>query len=318
LLTVTKRSQLLAAALALPLLVAADAKDPLNGFEIERHTVPRETIRAGGPGRDPLPEAKAEYVAAADASWVEPQTPVIGLFVGGQARAYPVHLMEYHQLVSDELGGVPVVVAYDPLTGTPRAFRRDVDGRTLRFGISGLVYNSNFLLYDRETESLWSQFRGDAISGELAGKKLARLPVRQETLARWLERHPETRVLVRPRPKEIDYRYSPYKAYWLEDQIPYPVLAQDPRFHAKEIVLGVEVNGKSRAYLGSLLTRADHRAEDEFEGRKIRIVYDPDAAVFVWEAPDDVAVTDAYWFAWKAFHPDTGVWHDPGPPVKPD
>ena len=95
------------------------------------------------------------------------------------------------------------------------------------------------------------------------------------------------------------------------------MLAQDPRFHAKEIVLGVEVDGKSRAYLGSLLTRADHRAEDEFQGRRIRIEYDPDAAVFVWEAPDDVAVTDAYWFAWKAFHPDTEVWHDPGPPASP-
>jgi hypothetical protein len=299
------------------ILVAADDKDPLNGFEIERHTVPREAIRPGGPGRDPLPEAKPEYAAPADASWVEPQNQVIGLFAGGQARAYPVHLMEYHQLVSDELGGVPVVVTYDPLTGTPRAFRRDVDGRTLRFGISGLVYNSNFLLYDRETESLWSQFRGDAISGDLSGKRLTSLPVRQETLARWLERHGDTRVLVRPKPLEIDYRYSPYKAYWLEDQIPFPVAAQDLRFHAKELVLGVETNGRTRAYLGSLLTRAGHRAQDEFEGRTIRIEYDPDAAVFVWEAPDDVAVTDAYWFAWKAFHPDTEVWHDPGPPAKP-
>jgi hypothetical protein len=299
------------------LLLGADAKEPLNGFEIERQTVPREAIVPGGPGRDPLPEAKAEYVAAGDASWVAAETPVIGVAAGGQARAYPVHLMEYHQIVSDELGGVPLMVTYDPLTGTPRAFRRDLDGKTLHFGISGLVYNSNFLLYDRETESLWSQFRGEAVSGKLSGKKLARLPVRQETLARWLERHPESRVLVRPRPKEIDYRYSPYKAYWLEDRIPFPVLARDPRFHAKELVLGVEVQGKTRAYLGSLVARDDHRVEDEFQGRKIRIEYDPDAAVFVWDVPDDVTVTDAYWFAWKAFHPDTDVWHDPGPDAKP-
>jgi hypothetical protein len=311
-----KLEGLLLAALSTGLL-AADAQDRLNGFRIERHTVPREEIRPGGPGRDPLPGVEPEYALPAEASWVGPDTPVLGVAIGDGAWAYPVHLMEYHQLVNDELDGVPVAVTYDPLTGTARVFRRDVEGRVLRLGISGLVYNSNFLLYDRETESLWSQFRGDAISGELSGKRLASLPVRQETLARWLERHPETRVLARPKPREIDYRYSPYKAYWLEDRIPFPVGAQDPRFHAKELVLGVEVDGKTRAYLGSLVTAAGLRVEDELEGRKIRIQYEPDAAVFVWDAPPDVAVTDAYWFAWKAFHPDTQVWHDPGAVTKP-
>jgi hypothetical protein len=95
------------------------------------------------------------------------------------------------------------------------------------------------------------------------------------------------------------------------------VRARDGNFHPKELVLGVEVGGRARAYLGSRLAAAGLRVEDEVDGKRIRIDYDPDEAVFVWEAPDDVAVTDAYWFAWKAFHPDTEVWHAPEPELSP-
>ena len=100
--------------------------------------------------------------------------------------------------------------------------------------------------------------------------------MRQEHLATWLARHPTTRVLERPQPERIDYRYSPFKAYWLDDKIPYPVATRDERFHAKELVLGVEVDGRSRAYLGSRLAAAGLQLEDEIAGRKVRIDYEPD------------------------------------------
>ena len=294
-------------------LVAAEAEERPNGFEITRHRVDRTKILAGGPSRDGIPPVDAPTFADLEqATWVAPDTPVLGVASGGEARAYPVHLIERHQVVNDEIGGTPVAVTFDPLAGSPLAFDRRVDGRTLRFGVSGLIYNSNFLLYDRETESLWSQFNGEAISGPLSGKRLTRLPVRQEDMATWTGRHPDTRVLERPDRRGIDYRYSPYTRYRQEDDVSFPVEAVDRRFHAKEIAVGVEVDGKRRAYLGSIVTAAGGSVQDEFHGKKIRLEYSSDLAVFRYEVDPGVELTEAYWFAWKAFHPDTDVWKDPG------
>lgn len=236
--------------------------------------------------------------------------PVIGVALEGVAHAYPVHLLERHQVVNDELGGVPLVVSYDPLTGVPMAQRRSVAGRVLSFGVSGLLYNAQFLLYDRETESLWAQYEGLAVAGPLAGQKLARVEVRQERLGVWVQRHPQTVVLARPERKRIDYRYSPYESYWVSEKLPFEVRARDDRYHPKEVVLGVAVAGKTRAYLGSILTSEGGRIVDEFEGQKIRIVYDSNSSTFQWEVPNEVSVTDAYWFAWKSLHPDTEIWQD--------
>lgn len=291
---------------------AADEGGSLHGFDLAGLIVPRDLVVAAAARRDPIASLDAPgYAAAQDASWVAPTNPVIGVAVGDQARAFPVHLLEYHPLVNGEIAGIPVLVCFDPITATGRAYRRKLGDRVLGFGLAGLAYNSGLLLYDRQTQSLWSAFEGRAIAGPLAGRSLDRLPVRQEHMATWLARHPGTRVLERPQPQRIDYRYSPFKAYWLDERIPYPVGALDGRFHPKEVVLGVEVGGRTRAYLGSRLTAAGLEVEDEFQGRKIRIRYDPEETVFQWEAPEDVAVTDAYWFAWKAFHPDTEVWSPP-------
>jgi hypothetical protein len=295
-------------------LAGAEGGDRPNGFDVSGLRVPRELVRAAASRRDPVPCVdEPRFVRPEEAIWVAPNTPVVGVALGGEAHAYPVHVLEYHPLVADVLGGVPVLVSFDPLTAAPRAWRRVLDGKTLEFGLSGLVFNSGLLLYDRGTGSLWSQFRGDAVAGPLAGRRLEPVRVRQEPMARWFERHPETRVLERPEPKRIDYRYSPYKAYWIEDRIPHPVQARDESFHAKEVVLGVEVAGRARAYLGSLVRAGGLHVEDEIAGRRLILDYDPDEAVFSWEAPEDLRVTDSYWFAWKAFHPETEVWRPPEP-----
>lgn len=310
------------AAVAALLLGAGDAPDgggagggDYNGFELEDLTVSPDTIRVGAE-RDAIHAVDLpEFVSPEAAEWVAPHNPVLGVQLGGEARVYPLHLMEYHQVVNDLLGEVPVAVTYDPLAGAPIAFKRRIEGRALRFGVSGLVYNSAALLYDHETESLWSPLEGEAIAGELAGTEIERVVIRQETLIQWLQRAPESLVLTRPEPRRIDYRYSPFSRYWVQDEIPYPVEAKDRRFHAKEVVLGLVEDGDPRAYLGSSLTAAGGRITDELEGHEVRIDYDTDNAVFHWEAPEEVQVTEAYWFAWKAFHPDTGIWNEPDEPA---
>jgi hypothetical protein len=288
------------------------ATPSVGGFRLTGARVPVAQIVLGGPAKGAIEAIDAPRFATLEqARWVLAESPVLGLARGGEAHVYPVHVIERHQVVNDVIAGAPVVVTYDPLAGSPAVYERSVDGRTLDFGVAGLLYNSNFLLYDRATESLWSQFRGDAVAGELAGARLARIPIRQEPLATFVERHPGALVL-EPPSERIDYRYSPFTTYWVENRIPSRVDAVDPRFHAKEVVLGVSRDGKSRAYLGSLVTAAGGRVDDEFAGRKLHIEYSSERAVFRYDAPEDVLVQEAYWFAWKAFHPDTEVWHDPG------
>lgn len=309
-----QRSVFLLAAAALA-SIAADEVREINGFRIDQATVSQEFLVGGGPERDRIRSVdEPVFLSAEEADGViAPQVPVIGLRVGMEERAYPVHLIEYHQIVNDSVGGKPVVVTYDPLSGTPLAFVRRAKGKTLAFGVSGLLYNSNFLLYDRETESLWSQFLGRAIAGPMSGQELGRLRVRQETLGQWLKRHPQSRVLSAPEPERINYRVSFYDEYILSDRINFPVHAKDARFHPKRLVVGVVVDGKARAYLDPLVRDAGSSIEDQFAGHTIRIHYDPETAVFTWDIPDAVEVTESYWLAWKAFHPDTEVWNDPGP-----
>ena len=300
------------AAPKVPLPIAQDPNESY-GFEITRQLVDRAKIIPGGPGRDGIHAVDAPSFAgpeAADA--IAPETPVLGVSIDGDARAYPIPILEYHQIVNDTIGGVPIAVTYDPLTGAPLAWKRSAGGRTLRFGVSGLLYNSGFLLYDHETESLWSQFEGRAITGALAGKTLDPVPLRQENFASWLAREAKTKILIPPEPNHYDYNQSAYATYVEEDGSAFPVEARDRRFHAKELVVGVVANGKARAYLASLVTANGGRAEDDLDGKKIVVRYDKERGDFECDVPAGVTVTESYWFAWKAFHPETTIWKDPG------
>jgi hypothetical protein len=296
-----------------------------NGFALDDLRVPRGEVVEGGPPRDGIRSVDAPSFAEADeARWVRPDTPVIGVAVGKTARAYPVHLMEWHQVVNDRFGEQAVVVTYDPITDLAGAWKAPADLGPDGFGVSGLLDRDGFLLYDRRTESLWSSVTGRAISGPRAGDRLEAIPLRVEAMVRWVSRHPDTRVLALPDRRRIDYRRSPYEAYWTSEAVPLDVRASDARFHPKEVVLGVEHDGRARAYLGSILTLAGGRIVDEFAGRRLRIAYDGPAGTFVFEAPDDVVVRSAYWFAWKSLHPDTEIWGEhlldrsPEGPAPPD
>jgi hypothetical protein len=316
---------------------AGDADEVLAGFSLTPTTVAKGTIIAGGPKRDAiLAVDDPQFVPAAEARHVRGDTPVIGVVVGGEARAYPVHVMEYHQLVNDVIGGVPIVVTYDPLIDSAIAYRATLgavhdaaldaapdaapdaarntapdappEEKPQRFGVSGLIHSSNFLLYDRASESLWSQFLGVAIAGQRVGQQLEPVRTRIESMARWLEREPSTLVLALPDKYRIDYRHSLYSTYWVSKEIAFPVESLDDRLHPKELVLGAVVGGKTRAYLASVVTRAGGRVIDDFAGHSVRVVFDERSGTFEYEAPGEVRLLNAYWFAWRAFHPAGEIW----------
>jgi hypothetical protein len=284
-----------------------------NGFDVDDAAVPRAEILGGGPPRDGIRSVDTpRFVAPGEVNWVRQESPVLSVTVDDQTHVYPVHLVEYHQVVNDQIAGRPVLLTYDPLAGVPRAFEGDSGGEAKSFGVSGLIHNHNFLLYDRETESLWQQISGEAIAGKSKGTVLRPIRVRQEPYGAALARSPRARVLARPSGK-IDYAISPFQRYWQTNELLFPVKAQDDRFHLKEMVLGLRAAGRSRAYLGSLVTASGGVVEDEFAGKKVRFQYDAEQGTFLHEIPEGIEVIEAYWLAWKAFFPDTEIWHAPGP-----
>ena len=176
------------------------------------HSVPLDEIISGGPPKDGIPSIDdPEFVPVAEATLPDNE-PVIGLLVNGDARAYPLRILIWHEIVNDTVGGVPVAVTYCPLCNTGLVFDRRVGDRVLEFGTTGKLRNSDLVMYDRTTESWWQQFLGEAIVGELTGTQLVMLPARLESFANFQERAPDGRVQV-PASGARAYGANPYAGY---------------------------------------------------------------------------------------------------------
>lgn len=181
--------------------------------DFSRMAVAASEIFSGGPPRDGIPAIDdPRFEPAADAS-LAPTEPVIALEIGGDARAYPLRTLLWHEIVNDTVGGVPVVVTYCPLCNSSLVFDRRTGRGTLDFGVSGLLRHSDMIMYDRQTESWWQQFAGEAIAGEMTGLKLRALPVRVESRARFVARFPTGRVLVEDPVLGKPYGRNPYAGY---------------------------------------------------------------------------------------------------------
>ncbi len=197
------------------------AEDPVERWRAEwprtefaRATVPLSEIRDGGPPRDGIPPIdRPLFVPAEHPPGLDDREPVIGFGVEGDLRAYPLRYLMWHEIVNDVVGEVPVAVTYCPLCNTGIVFDRRVEGRTLSFGTTGKLRRSDLVMYDRQTESWWQQYTGEAIVGALAGAKLAMLPARLESWAEFRERAPEGKVLVPENRRLRPYGLNPYPGY---------------------------------------------------------------------------------------------------------
>lgn len=234
---------------------------------------------------------------------------MIGVQHRGIARAYPIAILNWHEVVNDRYGEEPVVVTFCPLCGTGMVFRAAVGGRPLVFGVSGLLYNSDVLLYDRQTGSLWSQLLAKAVSGPHKGQPLTQLAAEHTTWADWRKRHPDSQVLTPQTGHERDYRRDPYAGYGRSAELMFPVRFQDARLHPKEQVIGVSVGNLHKAYPFSHLSRVPTPLEDRLGTQQLRIEFDPAHRTGrVFDADGRVMPSViAFWFAWYAFHPDTAL-----------
>ena len=282
-----------------------------NGFSLVDALIPTDEIHSGGPPRDGIPAIdRPHFVVASDAVYLKASDRVLGITRNGVSKAYPVAILNWHEIVNDRLAREPVVVTYCPLCGTGIAYLATTDDQVLDFGVSGLLYNSDMLLYDRQTQSLWSQIRRQAVTGSMQGTKLQPIPVMHTQWADWKQRYPTTLVLSTETGYRRDYTKSPYQGYEKTGDLFFPVRAQDDRYHTKESVLGIEIAGQFKAYPFVELEKSDGDVHDTLNGQTIVVKYDKHyhTAVATDGQGNELAGVIAFWFAWFAFHPDTAVY----------
>jgi hypothetical protein len=208
-------------------------------------------VRAGEGGIPPLNHPK--QIAAEQADYLEPADLVFGISINGDARAYPLRIMNWHEMFNDTVGGVDLALAYCTLCGSGILYETLIDGNdapTL-FGSSGLLYRSNKVMYDYDTKSLWNQFTGQPVAGPLTGSgiRLKTRPVAITSWAKWQETHPETTVLSLDTGHVRDYRPGGvYAEYFASDDLMFPALLQNDAFTAKDYVFGMTVPGAEKAW----------------------------------------------------------------------
>ncbi len=190
------------------------------------------------------------FVAVDEVDWLSDREPVIALELGDEARAYPLQIMTWHEIVNDTVNGTPVAVTFCPLCNTAIAFERPrIDGEITTFGTSGKLINSNLLMYDRATESLWPQVTGVALTGPEKGRELTRIPVQIVSWADFAVAHPDGDVLSRDTGHDRRYGENPYPGYDDVDSAPFLYKGEvDGRLAAVERVLGIEAGGDAVAF----------------------------------------------------------------------
>ena len=288
-----------------------------NGFDLSNTTLPREEILHGGPPRDGIPAlSDPKLIAAVDAEYLEPTDRVVGVTLKDQSRAYPIAILNWHEIVNDEIDGQRFAVTYCPLCGTAVAFDATIDGRPTDFGVSGLLYNSDVLLYDRDTESLWSQILSKSVSGKRVGQKLTPIPISHTTWRDWLEQHPDSMVLSDDTGHSRDYQRDPYAGYEESRYTYFAVNNEAPdSYHPKEIVVGLEVDGVYKAYpFIELDNQGKNQFSDNVNGTRFDFAWDSaNRSITITDTGgQEVAGIQGFWFAWFAFHPDTEIFKGSG------
>ena len=264
----------------------SDGEQTIPGFSTNTalRSIELSDLRSGGPPKDGIPSIdNPQFVSQEEAAaWLAGQEPVVLLRVGGAARIYPLQILTYHEITNDEFKGVPVTVTFCPLCYSAIAFDRrvaaDEGEMVLDFGVSGMLRNSDLVMYDRQTETLWQQFTGEALVGDLLGTTLTYLPAQIVSFAQAREAHPDADVLSRETGHSRPYGNNPYAGYDDIDNAPF--LFDGPengRLPPLARVIAVKLPDAARAYPTDV-TR-EHRVIHDTIGDQPVVVFHAEGAV---------------------------------------
>lgn len=267
-------------------------------------------VLSGGPGKDGIPAINdPKFISVAEAE-AELDEEVLGIFldINGDQRYYPYTILVWHEIVNDTVGNQPVAVTFCPLCGSAITFDRNVNGKVVEFGVSGLLYESNLLMYDSENESLWSQALGRAVVGDDAGTNLDHVPMQLLTFAEFKQKFPEAQVLSNDTGHSRNYGFFPYGDYDESDDLVFPTSVQDKRFHPKTIMYVVNVGSdKSAAFVWEKAGETG-TAELEVDGQQVTLTRNGGEAVVTIDG-QEVPGYFEMWFSWATHHQDNGyVW----------
>jgi hypothetical protein len=284
----------------------------LNGFRLDNALIPATQVFSGGPDKDGIPSIdNPKFVSVRDATFMDDGDRVLGITINGKSKAYPIKILNWHEIVNDSIGETSYTVTYCPLCGTGMAFDSEINKQVLSFGVSGLLYNSDVLLYDRESESLWSQLLSKAVTGKHKGVTLKALPVRHTTWVDWKRHHPASQVLSKNTGYWRAYARDPYAGYENSERLYFPIFNAAPKtYHPKERVLGLEVNGVYKAYPFLELNKENKRIFTDTVNEQIFSVHwdkKQQSGYLLNENGEEMPIVQSYWFAWYAFHPETDV-----------
>ncbi len=247
--------------------------------DFSRHTVPLREIMSGGPPPDGIPAINdPQFVPLSEAdSWLRNEEPVVAIEIEGDARAYPLQILIYHEIVNDVVGGVPVMITFCPLCNSAVMFERTVDGEVLSFGTTGNLRNSDLIMYDRQTQSWWQQITGEGIVGLMAGRQLTFLPASIISWPDFKAAYPDGKVLSKDTGYRRDYGINPYRGYDKADKPPiFFDGVVDGRLPPKERIVAVTLNDVDVAFPFTILK--EERVVTYRVGQRDMVVFFQDGA----------------------------------------
>lgn len=333
-----------------------DVSVKANSSEVQRtsdgtkYTVHPDELVQGCPSMDCIPSIdNPKYIGLEEAdNWLKPEDRVIGVSISNQSRAYPLRILNKHEIVNTEVGGEPVVVTYCPLCRSGVTFSRELNGDVLEFGVSGKLKDANLVMYDRGTETYWSQIGGNAIVGERVPQELELKFSSVTEWGEWKTGHPETEVLSRNTGiyPLSSYDSNPYAGYENNERVGFGVGNVDERLPSKKLVYGINAGGESKAYKEEDISEED-LIRDQLGGETVLVFKRPDDGTInalvveenkrnlnftlnqnglrdsnreLWNfegkqingdsSMDKLNPKGFFWFAWAKFNPETQIYNN--------
>ena len=283
-----------------------------------KHNIPIDEVLSGGPRKDGIPSIDhPKFLLSPEVDYLEDEDLGILLTVNGNTRFYPYKIMSHHEIVNDSVGGEEIVVTYCPLCASGVAFSRLISVGVSEFGVSGLLYQSNLLMYDRSTQTLWDQLTGEAVVGQLTAGELFRIPSDIVSYGSVRKREFDVYVLSTDTGYIRDYNNAPYEGYDTNERTYFPTNADgDQRLHPKTLIYGIAIDGKAIAFTKDFIV-----SKGTFQGYlghgltkiPLYLLYNPDTEQlevtrFFKDTPgkkEPLVPVPAFWFSWLAEYPET-------------